>query len=99
MFLTNSTLPVHIPPLFHAVDLQIHVCVASLYPESEPLHPVQKVAFAHPLQLMGLPPLTAPVTIRPLPYSPLNFTYSYSLPTITAPKFILFLFAPYFYRT
>ncbi len=52
MFLTNSTLPVHIPPLFHAIDLQIHACVASLYPESEPLHPVQLVILVHPVQLM-----------------------------------------------
>jgi hypothetical protein len=36
-------MPVHVPPLFHAVDLQLHVYIGSLYAESEPLHPVQTV--------------------------------------------------------
>ncbi len=42
----------HVPPLFHAVDLQIHVNVGSLYSESEPLHVVQTVSLVHPVQLL-----------------------------------------------
>ncbi len=41
-----------IPPLFHAVDLQIHVNKGSLYAASEPLHPVQMLALLHPVQLI-----------------------------------------------
>ncbi len=40
----------HIPPLFHAVDLQTHVNTGSLYSASEPPHPVQTVALVHPEQ-------------------------------------------------
>ncbi len=42
----------HIPSLFHAEELQIQVSVGSLYIESLPLHPVQKVALVHPVQLL-----------------------------------------------
>ncbi len=42
----------HIPPLFHAVDLHIHVNTGSLYAESEPLHAVQTLALVHPVQLV-----------------------------------------------
>jgi hypothetical protein len=42
----------HIPPSFHAVDLQIHVNVGSLYSESEPIHSLQIVALMHLLQLL-----------------------------------------------
>ncbi len=46
-------MPVHIPPLFQAVDLQAHVYVGSLYAESAPLlQVVQIVALIHPLQLL-----------------------------------------------
>ncbi len=45
-------MPVHVPPLFHAEDLQTHVFAESLSAESEPLHPVQKVSFMHPVQLL-----------------------------------------------
>ncbi len=45
-------IPVHVPPLFHAVDLQIHVNAGSLYAESEPVHAVQTVALVHPVQLL-----------------------------------------------
>ncbi len=41
-----------VPPLFHAVDLQAHANAGSLYAESVPIHPVQKVVFVHPLQLL-----------------------------------------------
>ncbi len=41
-----------IPPLFHAVDLHMHVNAGSLYAESEPLHAVQTVALVHPVQLL-----------------------------------------------
>jgi hypothetical protein len=43
---------VHVPPLFHAVDLQTHVYDGSLYAESDPLHPMQTVALVHPVQLI-----------------------------------------------
>ncbi len=42
----------HVPPLFHAEDLQSHVYAGSLYAESEPLHPVQIVALVHPVQVI-----------------------------------------------
>ncbi len=45
-------LPVQIPPLFHAVDLQIQVYAGSLNDESEPLHPVQIVALVQLVQLV-----------------------------------------------
>ncbi len=45
-------MPVQVPALFHAVDLQTHVYVGSLYAESAPLHPVQAVALVHPVQLL-----------------------------------------------
>ncbi len=45
-------MPVHIPPLFHAVDLQMHVYAGSLYVESVPVHSMQTVAFAHVVQLI-----------------------------------------------
>jgi hypothetical protein len=41
----------HVPPLFHAVDLQAHAYVVFLNAESEPLHPEQVVALVHPVQL------------------------------------------------
>ncbi len=41
----------HVPALFHAVDLQIQVNVGSLYVESEPLHTVHAVALVHYVQL------------------------------------------------
>jgi hypothetical protein len=43
---------VHVPPLFHAVDLQAHVNNGSLYVESTPLHDVQIVALVHEIQLL-----------------------------------------------
>ncbi len=42
----------HIPPSFHAVDLQTHTDATSLYAESEPAHPVQEVSLVHPVQLV-----------------------------------------------
>ncbi len=42
----------HVPPLFHAEDLQMHVYPGSLYAESKPLHPVQTVALLHYVQLL-----------------------------------------------
>ncbi len=42
----------HVPALFHAVDLHIHVNTGSLYDKSLPLHPVQIVALVHPVQLV-----------------------------------------------
>ncbi len=42
----------HVPPLFHAVDLQTHVNIGSLYAESEPLHALQTLSFTHPVQLL-----------------------------------------------
>ncbi len=42
----------HIPPLSHAVDLQMHANIGSLWAASEPLHPVQVVALLHPVQLL-----------------------------------------------
>ncbi len=42
----------HVPPLFHAVDLQTQVYAGSLYAASEPIHPIQKVALVHPVQLL-----------------------------------------------
>ncbi len=41
-----------VPPLFHAVDLQMHVNPGSLYDESESLHAVQTVPLVHPVQLL-----------------------------------------------
>ncbi len=48
----NINLPVHVPPLFHAVDLQAQVSAGSLYDESAPMHAVQIVALLHALQLL-----------------------------------------------
>jgi hypothetical protein len=45
-------MPAHVPPLFQAVDLQIHVYVGSLWAESEPLHAVQTVALLHAVQML-----------------------------------------------
>jgi hypothetical protein len=45
-------IPMHIPPLFHAVDLQAQTYAESLYSESVPLQPRQKVAFVHYVQLI-----------------------------------------------
>ncbi len=42
----------HVPALFHAVDLQIQVNVGSLKAASEPLQTVQTVAFMHYVQLL-----------------------------------------------
>ncbi len=50
--LLKFLLPVHVPPLFHAVDLQIHVNAGSLNVESEPIHPMQAVALMQPVQLI-----------------------------------------------
>ncbi len=52
LFIYKLFLPVQIPPLFHAVDLQIQVNAGSLNDESEPLHPVQKVALVQPVQFV-----------------------------------------------
>jgi hypothetical protein len=38
---------VHVPALFHAVDLQIQVNIGFLKAASEPLHEVQTVALVH----------------------------------------------------
>jgi hypothetical protein len=43
---------VHVPPLFHAVELHIQVNVGSLKAASEPLHTVQTVALVHYVQLL-----------------------------------------------
>ncbi len=40
------------PLLFQAVDLHTHVKVGSLYTESAPIHPVQLVAFVHPVHVL-----------------------------------------------
>ncbi len=42
----------HIPALFHAVDLQIQVKVGSLYAASVPLHTVQTFELVHYAQLL-----------------------------------------------
>ncbi len=42
----------HVPPLFHAVDLQEQVNKGSLKAESVPLHPVQIVVLVHPVQIL-----------------------------------------------
>ncbi len=42
----------HVPALFHAIDLQIQVNVGSLNAASEPLHAVQTVALVHYVQLL-----------------------------------------------
>ncbi len=42
----------HVPPLFHAFDLQLHVYAGSLCAASEPLHTVQTVALLHFVQLL-----------------------------------------------
>ncbi len=42
----------HVPPLFHAVDLQTHVNNGSLYVESKPLHDVQIFLLVHEVQLL-----------------------------------------------
>ncbi len=52
IFFCKFLLPVQIPPLFHAVDLQIQVNAGSLNDKSEPLHPVQIVALVQPVQLV-----------------------------------------------
>jgi hypothetical protein len=41
-------MPVHIPPLFHVVYLQIHVYNGSLKAASDPLHPMHSIALIHP---------------------------------------------------
>jgi hypothetical protein len=43
---------VHIPPLFHAVNLQTQVNDGSLKAESDPIQPMQAVALVQPLQLL-----------------------------------------------
>jgi hypothetical protein len=45
-------MPVHVPPLFHAVALQAHVYAGSLCAASEPLHTVQTVSLLHFVQLL-----------------------------------------------
>jgi hypothetical protein len=45
-------IPVQVPPLFQAVDLQIHVYARSLCAESETLHAVQILALIHAVQLL-----------------------------------------------
>jgi hypothetical protein len=52
LFFCKFLLPVQIPPLVHAVDLQMQVNVGSLNDESEPLHPVQIVALVQPVQFV-----------------------------------------------
>ncbi len=42
----------HIPALFHTVDLQIQVNAGSLKAASEPLHTVHTVALVHYVQLL-----------------------------------------------
>ncbi len=42
----------HIPALFHPVDLQIQVNVGFLKAASEPLHTVHTVALVHYVQLL-----------------------------------------------
>ena len=42
----------HVPTLFHAVDLQLQVNVGSLKASSEPLQPVHSVALVHYVQLL-----------------------------------------------
>ncbi len=42
----------HVPALFHAVDLQIQVYVVFLKAASDPLHTVQTVALVHYVQLL-----------------------------------------------
>ncbi len=42
----------HVPALFHAVDLQIQVNVRSLKAASKPLHTVHTVALVHYVQLL-----------------------------------------------
>ncbi len=49
-FVKNNFLPMHVPPLFHAVDLHAHAYVVFLNAVSEPLHPVQVVVLVHPVQ-------------------------------------------------
>jgi hypothetical protein len=56
-------MPMHIPPLFHAVDLQTHVYAGSLYIASKPIHPVQTVALVHPVQLLLQPKLLEHILI------------------------------------
>ncbi len=51
-FIKNIFIPMHVPPLFHAEDLQTQAYAGSLYAESDPLHPVQLVSLVHPLQLL-----------------------------------------------
>jgi hypothetical protein len=43
---------VHVPALFHAVDLQIQVKVGSLKAASKTLHTVHTVALVHYVQLL-----------------------------------------------
>ncbi len=45
-------MPLQIPALSHAEDLQTHAYFGSLKAESEPLHAVQTVALMHPVQLL-----------------------------------------------
>ncbi len=47
----------HVPALFHAVDLQIQVNVGSLKAASAPLHEVHTVALVHYVQLLLHPEL------------------------------------------
>ncbi len=42
----------HVPALFHAVDLQIQVNAGSLKAASEPLHTLHTVALVHYVQLL-----------------------------------------------
>ncbi len=42
----------HVPPLFHAVDLQKHAIAGSLNAESEPIHDMQAVALVQLVQLL-----------------------------------------------
>jgi hypothetical protein len=45
-------MPVHIPVLFHAVEVQtLHVYSGSLKDPSEPVHSIQTIALVHPVQL------------------------------------------------
>ncbi len=53
IFLKFLDLPVQVPALFHAVDLQAaHVYAGSLKAASGPAHALQTVALVHPAQLL-----------------------------------------------
>ncbi len=54
----------HVPALFHAVDLQTHVNAGSLCIASKPIHAMQTVELVHSVHLLLQPKLSKEIFIN-----------------------------------